>query len=297
MKKLGWLLLVLSFPIMGQDVVINPPLSIEPEAGRIMSESAADTPVTTEPKTKSESKKERKKDKEKVEIKKEEIKKEDAKKEDAKKEELKKDQLKKEVDYDYATDSDKPTHKDQKNHEYVKIVEIETNNSSLEKYIQFSYGSLASKWNKIDSTLSNGSNTTEFKLVADMSEHNQFGFSIEMINQKNGEVAPANLRALEYKLFMEHHHALFTNRLDWLAGFGLSVGDFNVTTKTVVNGQDTYTKIKSGTILGFIPNTGFRFYLVGRNSLDITVEYHYYFAKPQRYIGGFALAPRFSFVF
>ena len=38
-------------------------------------------------------------------------------------------------------------------------------------------------------------------------------------------------------------------------------------------------------------------YNVDRNSIDITVEYHQYLGKPQRYVGGFAFVPRFSFVF
>jgi len=57
MKKLGLLILIVSFKLAAQDVVINPPLSVDTEAGRtmvqeerpIMSSSANPTPSSSAP--------------------------------------------------------------------------------------------------------------------------------------------------------------------------------------------------------------------------------------------------------
>jgi hypothetical protein len=150
----------------------------------------------------------------------------------------------------------------------------------------------------VDSSLDNGSTLTDFRIVSDMNEHNQFGFAIELVHDTTQEAIPENIRALQYKLFMDYHHTIFADKLDWMAGVALSIGDYSIR-KLSLNGsgEKVYTKLQSGTIYGVIPSAGLRFYLGGRNSIDISVEYHQYLSKPQSYIGGFAFVPRFSFVF
>jgi opacity protein-like surface antigen len=273
MKKLGWLLSVsaLSLALHAQDVVINPPLSVDPEDGKSLKE---DRPVGTLVPAK-------------VEINPVDgqLKLEDKKPEDAKK----------------VVEENKPSPKE----EAVKEPEAAVISSPvversypIEKYLQFSYGYLDSKWSKADPSLDNGSTLVDFRFVADMNQHNQFGFAIEMIHDNSGQAIPENIRALQYKLFLDYHRTLFTDKLDWMVGLALSVGDFSIK-KLQLNdsGEEVYTKIKSGTMYGIIPSAGLRFYLGDRNSIDIAVEYHQYLSKPQSYIGGFAFVPRFSFVF
>lgn len=169
---------------------------------------------------------------------------------------------------------------------------------SLEKYFQFSLGYLDSQWKKANSSLGNGSILTNYRIVADMNQRNQFGFAIEMIHDSSGESIPENIRVLQYKLFIDHHRPLFANKLDWIGGLALSIGDFSIR-KFGVNGSGNIssTKIYGGSIYGIIPSAGLRFYLGGQNSIDISAEYHFYLSTPQSYIGGFAFIPRFSFVF
>jgi hypothetical protein len=77
-----------------------------------------------------------------------------------------------------------------------------------------------------------------------------------------------------------------------------SIGDYSIRRLSLnAQGEEVNTKIKSGTIFGVAPAFGVRIYLVDRNSIDITGEYHHYFGKTQRYLGGFAFVPRFSFAF
>lgn len=281
--KLGWLLVLCSLSLRAQDVVVNPPLSLEPEDGKqIIKDSApAATPatatataVTSEPK--------------KVEtnsVVDGQLKLDDKKPES--KSEAKSAEVKS------AVMKVVPTPKK----EEVKLVEP-TLPSSLEKYLQFSFGYLNSKWEKADPSLDNGSTLTDFRVVSDMNQHNQFGFAVEMIHDTTQEAIPENIRALQYKLFLDYHRTIFTDKLDWMAGIAFSLGDYSIR-KLQLNGQgqSVYTKIKSGTMYGVIPSAGLRFYLVDRNSIDISVEYHQYFSKPQQYIGGLAFVPRFSFVF
>lgn len=168
----------------------------------------------------------------------------------------------------------------------------------LEKYLQFSFGYLNSKWEKADPSLENGSTLTDFRVVSDMNQHSQFGFAIEMIHDTSREPIPENIRALQYKLFIDHHRSLFADKLDWMVGLALSIGDYSIRKLELGgSGEEVYTKIKSGTMYGVIPSAGLRFYLGGRNSIDVGVEYHQYLSKPQTYVGGFAFVPRFSFVF
>ncbi len=275
MMKLGWLLVLCSLSLRAQDVVNNPPLSIEPEDGRqiikdnapvgsLVSKKVEINPVDGQLKLE-DKKPESKPTPSAVEV---------------------KSSVMKEV----------PT-KEVSNKEEATNVSP-TLSHSLEKYLQFSFGYLNSKWEKAEPSLDNGSTLTDFRVVSDMNEHNQFGFAIEMIHDTTQEAIPENIRALQYKLFIDHHRAIFTDKLDWMAGLAVSLGDYSIRMLQLNGlGQSVYTKIKSGTLFGVIPSVGVRFYLVDRNSIDISVEYHHYFCKPQQYIGGLALVPRFSFVF
>lgn len=262
MVKLGWFAAMLfSLSVYAQDVVVNPPLSIEPEAGQRIKQDQP--PVTEPPHAVVDG-------------------------------QLKLEDKKAEVTPAPAVpvvpvQSDRP----------AAPQEISVSSyQSLEKYIQFSFGYLDSKWEKIDPSLENGSTTTSFRVAADMSQHNQFGFAIELVSDKSSQSAPENIRAVQYKLFLDHHRPLFAGKLDGLVGLALSIGDYSLR-KLELNGagQEVYRKIGSGTLYGLVPSAGLRFYLGERNSIDIVLEYHQYLSKPQSHIGGLALAPRFSFVF
>lgn len=277
MKKLGWLLLLLaSLNAYGQDSIVNPPLDITHDGTKTISEEApvgALIPARIDPVD---------------------------------------GQLKLGESNDSKPVAEAPTagqdglvEKKEENKTEAEIVippRIElvepTRHYPLEKYLQFSFGYLNSEWEKVDPSLENGSTLTDFRVVSDMNQHSQFGFAIQMIHDTSKESIPENIRALQYKLFIDHHRSIFADKLDWMAGLALSIGDFSIR-KLGLNGsgEEVYTKVKSGTIYGVIPSAGLRFYLGGRNSIDIGVEYHLYLSKPQSYIGGLAFIPRFSFVF
>jgi len=277
MLKLGWLVgCVFSLSLYAQDVVVNPPLSIEPEAGQHLKGPAepvegalvpVKADITVDGQLKLEDKKTEAAAVPAVEAVSIEV----------------KPVAKTEVKADEKTFFQESS--------TVDLL-------PLEKYLQFSFGYLDSKWEKIDPSLENGSMLTTFRVTADMNKHNQFGFAIELVSDKSSQSSPENIRAVQYKLFLDYHRTLFADKLDYLFGIALSVGDYSVR-KLELNGsgQEVYSKIKSGTLYGIVPTAGLRFYLVGRNSIDITLEYHQYISKPQSHIGGLALVPRFSFVF
>lgn len=264
MKNIGWLLF-LSMNLHAADVIINPPLSLEPGAGREMVQENAPVgslvPAKIDPVDGQLKLGEQKSDE--------------------------KNEVKSENKDIVITPRQTP-----------EIKSLEPTVHYPQKYLQFSFGYLNSRWKKVDSSLSNGSTLTDLRVVSDMSEKNQFGFAIELIHDTSKEAIPENIRALQYKIFMDHHGSIYADKLDWMVGLALSIGDYSIQ-KLDHNssGQETYTKIKNGTIYGVIPSTGLRFYLGGQNSIDISVEYHQYLSKPQRYIGGIAFVPRFSFSF
>jgi hypothetical protein len=293
MKILGLLIFVISFKLSAQTIIENAPLSVETEPGRQMvrgSEATIPMSSSTSQSTSSNSSSsnsgssvvvEKKSKKKKSEVVKEE------KIEELKKEDGKRSEIKKEVDSDYATEADKPAIQNQKRVEKVVIIhdnEMDVD-QDLHKYFQVSYAMINSNWKKFDPAFKKESSSTEYKILADMTEHVQFGLSMTLIHQKGVEDNPGNIRALYYKLFTDYHRSIFRDRLDWIAGLALAVGDYNI------------PNVKSGSLIGGIPSVGIRFYLFGQNSLDVVTEYHAYFSRPARYMGGFALAPRFSFVF
>lgn len=280
MLKLGWLLgCVLAISVNAQDVVVNPPLSIEPEAGQRLKEpvEGALVPVNAEITVDGQLKLQDKKP--------------DEKPADAKPADVKAEEKKPEPAAEAVAIAINPA-------DTTPVTEAPRPVFQAEKYLQFSYGYLDSKWDKIDPSLENGSTLTSFRVVADMNRHNQFGFAIELVSDTTSEASPENIRAVQYRLFLDFHRTLFTDKLDYLFGAALTIGDYSIR-KLELNGsgQEVYSKIKSGTIYGVIPSAGLRFYLVGKNSIDVTVEYHQYLSKPQKHIGGLALVPRFSFVF
>lgn len=170
---------------------------------------------------------------------------------------------------------------------------------TLGKYIQFSFGYLNSRYEKIHSSLDNGSSLTSFSLVSDMSRQLQFGFSMELLTDTSGQEIPDNIRVVQYRLFANTHAPILgSSRFDWVAGLAFSIGDFGIRRRYLnLQNEEASVKIKDGTIVGLIPAAGVRIYLVGKNSFDLMVEYHQYFGKPQSYIGGLAIAPRLSFEF
>lgn len=170
---------------------------------------------------------------------------------------------------------------------------------TLGKYIQFSFGYLNSRYEKIHSSLDNGSSLTSFSLVSDMNRLLQFGFSMELLTDTSGQEIPDNIRVVQYRLFANTHAPILgSSRFDWVGGLAFSIGDFGIRRRYLnLQNEEASVKIKDGTIVGLIPAAGVRIYLVGKNSFDLMVEYHQYFGKPQSYIGGLAIAPRLSFEF
>jgi hypothetical protein len=189
----------------------------------------------------------------------------------------------------------------------VQVVDVdptslfESYDSRLGKYLQFSFGYINSRYEKIHSNLDNGSSQTAFKFVSDLNSRVQTGFAIEVLSDTSGQSIPDNIRVIQYRLFGDYHAPLIrlgSTRFDWVAGLSFSVGKYGIKRRYVnTQGEEVSVKIKSGTIVGLIPAGGIRIYLVGQSSFDLMLEYHQYFGNPQKYIGGLAISPRLSFQF
>jgi hypothetical protein len=275
MKNLGWILLLVSFNAFSQAVIESTPLSIEEPAGRQIIERPTGTivPATINPadgqlklepagtSTSSSS--------EAIQI-------------EDKKEEVKSSE---EAEAEVVVSP-------------VKESKVYQKYLGAEKFLQFSFGYLNSDYEKVDPSLDKGSMITSFRFVSDMNARFQTGFTMEVLTDNSGQDLPDSIRALQYKLFADYHAPIFPTKIDYLLGVSFSLGNFSIK-RLSLNGQgeQVTTKLKSGTLIGIAPSAGLRIYLVDRNSIDLVVEYHQYFSKPQRYISGFAFAPRFSFVF
>lgn len=172
---------------------------------------------------------------------------------------------------------------------------------TLKKYLQFSFGYLGSKYDKIDPNLDEGSALTSIKFVADMTHRFQSGFAIEFINDLSNQKVPESVRSIQYRLFVDYHAPLTIGarlKMDWVSGLSLSFGDYSIKRRyRSAQGQELSQKIKDGSIIGLIPAAGLRFYLGSYNSIDLLAEYHLYFGNPQKHIGGLAFSPRINFVF
>lgn len=183
----------------------------------------------------------------------------------------------------------------------IDIVAIGYIENPLKKYLQFSFGYMNSRYEKIHSSLDNGSTMTSFRFVSDVTQKWQTGFAIEILADTSGQTTPDNIRVVQYRLFADRHAPLFYRgalKLDWVGGLSFSVGDFGIRRRYLnTMGQEVSVKLKDGIIVGLIPAVGLRIYLIGQNSFDLMVEYHQYFGNPQKYIGGLAISPRLSFEF
>lgn len=183
----------------------------------------------------------------------------------------------------------------------INILAVGYVENPLKKYLQFSFGYLNSRYEKIHPSLDNGSTMTSFKFVADMTPKWQSGFAVELFADTSGQTTPDNIRVVQYRIFADHHAPLFyagALKLDWVGGLSFSIGDFGIRRRYLNGlGQEVSVKLKDGMIAGLIPAAGLRIYLIGQNSFDIMVEYHQYFGNPQKYIGGLAVSPRLSFEF
>ena len=183
----------------------------------------------------------------------------------------------------------------------IDIVTTTYEVNPLQKYLQFSFGYINSRYEKIHPSLDNGSTMTSFRFVADMSQRWQSGFAVEILADTSGQTVPDNIRVVQYRLFVDHHAPLFYKgalRLDWVGGLGFTIGDFGIRRRYLnLQGQEVSVKLKDGIVAGLIPAAGLRIYLAGQNSVDLMVEYHQYFGNPQKYIGGLAISPRLSFEF
>jgi hypothetical protein len=169
-----------------------------------------------------------------------------------------------------------------------------------QRYLQISIGFLDSKYDKVDPTLDNGSTLSSLNFVADYSQRLQVGMGVEVISDTSGQKIPDNIRALQYRLFVDHHSPMkfASERFEWLTGLALSIGDYGFK-KRYINGLglEVSQRLNEGFLVGLIPGVGVRIYLVERMSLDLIGEYHLYFGKPQTYLGGLAFSPRLNLVF
>ena len=182
-----------------------------------------------------------------------------------------------------------------------EVVAMAIYESVLRRYLQFSFGYLNSDYEKFHPSLDNGSMLTSFRFVGDMDQNFQTGFAVEILTDRSSQKIPDSIRSLQYRLFVDYHAPLFEKgafSTDWIGSMALAVGDYGVRRRYLnTQGQELSVKIKEGTLVGLIPGAGIRFYLVGKSSFDLMVEYHLYFGKPQTYIGGLAFNPRLSFEF
>jgi hypothetical protein len=178
---------------------------------------------------------------------------------------------------------------------------VEYYDAFLGKYIQFSFGYINSRYEKIHSTLDNGSTQTAIKFASDINSKLQTGFAVEFLTDTSGQSIPDNIRVVQYRLFADYHKPVFqmrSTRFDWVGGLSFSIGEYGIKRRyRNLQGEEVSVKIKSGTIVGLIPAAGIRVYILDKNSFDIMVEYHQYFGNPQKYIGGLAIAPRINFQF
>lgn len=181
----------------------------------------------------------------------------------------------------------------------TQTVTVNFFDNTLKKYLQFSFGFLDSDYEKIHPNLDNGSNITSVAFVSDMTNRLQAGFAMELVTDKSGQEIPDNIRSVQYRLFANYHAPIMgSSKFDWVGGVAFAIGDFGIRRRYInLQGEEASVKIKDGTIVGLIPAVGVRIYLVGKSSFDVMAEYHQYFGKPQSYIGGLAIAPRFSFEF
>lgn len=181
-----------------------------------------------------------------------------------------------------------------------KAVAITFYEERLSRYLQYSFGYLNSRYEKIHTSLDNGSILNSFRFVGDLNQNFQSGFAVEFLSDTSGQTIPDNIRSIQYRLLVDYHAPMIERMVvvDWLLGMALVAGDYGVRRRYLNDqGQEVSVKMKGGTILGLIPSAGVRFYLVDKSSFDLVVEYHQYFGKPQSYIGGLAFAPRLSFEF
>lgn len=183
----------------------------------------------------------------------------------------------------------------------IDVLAVAYVENPLKKYLQFSFGYVNSRYEKIHPSLDNGSSMVSFKFVADMTPKFQSGFAVEILSDTSGQTVPDNIRAVQYRLFVDRHSPLYYRpgfRMDWVGGLSLSIGDFGIRRRYLNGlGQEVSVKLKDGVMVGLIPAAGLRFYLLGQNSFDLMVEYHQYFGNPQKYIGGLAVAPRVNLEF
>lgn len=183
----------------------------------------------------------------------------------------------------------------------IEVLAFEYYDSPLKKYLQFSFGYINSRYEKIHPSLENGSLQTAFKFVADVNRHYQTGFAVEVLSDTSNQKIPDNIRVLQYRLFVDYHAPFYSKgaiKLDWVTGLSFSIGDFGVKRRfRNSQGEEVSVNLKDGTIVGLIPAGGIRIYLVGQNSFDLMAEYHQYFGNPQKYIGGLAISPRLNFEF
>ena len=169
----------------------------------------------------------------------------------------------------------------------------------LKKYLQFSYGYLNSRYEKINSNLDNGSTITGLSFVSDFNPRVQAGLAMELLSDTSAQSIPDNIRVVQYRLFTNYHAPISHSiRFNWVGGLALSIGNYGIRRRYInLQGEEASVKISQGSIIGLIPALGVRIYLARKNSIDLMVEYHQYFGNPQRYIGGLAFVPRFSFEF
>ncbi len=168
------------------------------------------------------------------------------------------------------------------------------------RFIQFSIALLNSHYDKVDASLDNGSTISSLRFVGDYNQHFQIGIGAEVVSDTSGQKIPDNIRALNYRLFVDRHLpvSFLSDQFEWLSSLSFSMGDYGIK-KRYINGlgQEVSQKLKEGLLFGLIPGAGMRICLGETGSLDLMAEYHLYFGKPQTYIGGFAFSPRFNLEF
>lgn len=172
----------------------------------------------------------------------------------------------------------------------------------LNKYIQLSFGYVNSRYEKFHSALDNGSTFRFLKYVQDFNQNIQSGVGIGTLTDTSEQESPDNVRIFQLRVFAEYHSLLYQNqnkiKVDWVGGLHLSSGQYTIRRHFKdASGQEFSERLKKGRAIGIIPTAGLRFYLYGKNSIDLMAEYHQYIGKYPSYIGGLAISPRLNFEF
>jgi len=151
--------------------------------------------------------------------------------------------------------------------------------------LSLGFGYVDSRWSKITDKLKDGSFYMSLGLAKEFFEGFELGISIQntqgTADSSNQENVRAWLMSIDGRYFFSSGH------IRPYFGLGLGFGAYRVW--NLNNETDTfitYNKHGSGTLVGAIPQVGFRFQLSDRFSADLNGGWAFYMNNPANKIGG-----------